>query len=181
MILCNGTAFKDRVTLLSRILPVMNNTANLIQKTVETTTSVVSVLGPEEGDYNAAGNVTNSTSDMEHLFQYSFSDNELLYKEYKPPARDAIPLPKAVLYLLMAALVVVAVAYAIVGHLIKDLVHDFVDWLFGPTPDDSSNKSDLKCISSSLNDVESQHQGGGEKPDELVIFIEDHLYLPQDT
>eukprot|EP00061_Rhincodon_typus_P017597 g46358.t1 len=122
MTLCNRTA----ISFLSRILPAVNKTANLLQKTVETTTSVVSWLGPEEGDYNPAGNVTNSTGDMEHLFQYSFSDNELLYKEYKPPAQDAIPLPKAVLYLLMAALVVVAVVYAIVGHLIKDLVHDFV-------------------------------------------------------
>ncbi|GCB75851.1 uncharacterized protein [Scyliorhinus torazame] len=181
MSLCNGTAFKDRLTFLSRILPVVSNTANLVQKTAGTAASVVSVLAPEEGEYNAAGNVTNSTSATEHLFQYSFSDNELLYKEYKAPAQDAIPLPKAVLYLLMAALVVVAVVYAIVGHLIKDLAHDFVDWLFGPTADDSSNKNDLKCISSSLNGIDSQHQGGGEKPDELVIFIEDHLYLPQDT
>ena len=46
---------------------------------------------------------------------------EPLYKEYKPPPRDIIQLPKSVLYLLMAAIVVVAVAYAIVGHLIKDL------------------------------------------------------------
>ena len=46
---------------------------------------------------------------------------EPLYKEYKPPPRDIIQLPKSVLYLVMAALVVVAVAYAIVGHLIKDL------------------------------------------------------------
>ncbi|GCC25493.1 uncharacterized protein [Chiloscyllium punctatum] len=177
MTVCNGTA----MGFLSRLVPALNRTASLLQKAAGATTSALGWLDPEEGDYNPAGNVTNSTGGTEHLFQYSFSDNELLYKEYKPPARDAIPLPKAVLYLLMAALVVVAVVYAIVGHLIKDLVHDFVDWLFGPTPDDSSNKSDLKCISSSLNDVNSQHHGGGEKPDELVIFIEDHLYLPQDT
>ena len=49
---------------------------------------------------------------------------EPLYKQYKPVARDLIPLPKPVLYMLMAALVVVAVAYAIVGHLIKDLAID---------------------------------------------------------
>ena len=49
---------------------------------------------------------------------------EPLYKQYKPPPRDIIQLPKSVIYLSMAALVVVAVAYAIVGHLIKDLMLD---------------------------------------------------------
>lgn len=56
--------------------------------------------------------------------QYLVNDVEPLYKEYKPPPRDLIQLPKSVIYLLMAALVVVAVAYAIVGHLIKDLMLD---------------------------------------------------------
>ncbi|KAM4810428.1 small integral membrane protein 44 isoform 1-T1 [Rhinophrynus dorsalis] len=61
------------------------------------------------------------------LSQYSINEEEEepLYKDYKPPALDAIQLPKYVLYLLMAALVVVVVAYAIVGHLMKDLLHDF--------------------------------------------------------
>lgn len=49
---------------------------------------------------------------------------EPLYKQYKPPVKELIPLPKGVLYLIMAALVVVGVAYAIVGHLIKDLAID---------------------------------------------------------
>lgn len=47
-----------------------------------------------------------------------------LFEEYRPPPLDAIRLPRYVLYLLLAALLVVAVAYAIVGHLIKDLAHD---------------------------------------------------------
>lgn len=57
-------------------------------------------------------------------FQYLVHDEEPLYKEYQPPPRDLVQLPKSILYLLMAALVVVAVAYAIVGHLIKDLMLD---------------------------------------------------------
>ncbi|XP_066431042.1 small integral membrane protein 44 [Eleutherodactylus coqui] len=61
---------------------------------------------------------------------------EPLYHDYKPPALDAIQLPKYVLYLLMAALVVIVVAYAIVGHLMKDLLHDFADWAFGPKMED---------------------------------------------
>ncbi|XP_032645797.1 small integral membrane protein 44 [Chelonoidis abingdonii] len=75
------------------------------------------------------------------LSQHSSANEQPLYSEYKPPVRDLIPLPKAVLYLLMAALVVVGVAYAIVGHLIKDLAHDLVDWLLGPQPD-KENDSD---------------------------------------
>ncbi|GCB77180.1 hypothetical protein scyTo_0015621 [Scyliorhinus torazame] len=59
----------------------------------------------------------------------------IVYRDYKPPSRDAIHLPKHLMYLLMATLIVVVVAYAIVGHLIKDLFHDFADWLLGPNPD----------------------------------------------
>jgi len=54
---------------------------------------------------------------------YPYSEDPL-YKQYKPPVKELIPLPKGVLYLIMAALVVVGVAYAIVGHLIKDLAID---------------------------------------------------------
>lgn len=59
-----------------------------------------------------------------HAYPYSTSIDDPLYKQYNPPVKDLIALPKAVLYLLMAALVVVGVAYAIVGHLIKDLAID---------------------------------------------------------
>ncbi|GCC25294.1 hypothetical protein chiPu_0003703 [Chiloscyllium punctatum] len=65
----------------------------------------------------------------------SSTGEEIVYRDYKPPSRDAIHLPKHVIYLFMAAVIVVAVAYAIVGHLIKDLFHDFADWILGPNPD----------------------------------------------
>ncbi|KAM4707624.1 small integral membrane protein 44 [Discoglossus pictus] len=75
-----------------------------------------------------------------HLLpQYAMEEVEVetpMYRDYKPPSLDAIQLPTYVLYLLMAALVVVMVAYAIVGHLMKDLLHDFADWAFGPKPED---------------------------------------------
>ncbi len=58
--------------------------------------------------------------------QPSFPIEDPMFKDYKPVARDLIPLPKGGLYLLMAGLVIVAVAYAIVGHLIKDLANDIV-------------------------------------------------------
>ncbi|XP_058230929.1 uncharacterized protein LOC131343340 [Hemibagrus wyckioides] len=78
----------------------------------------------------------NITDESGHAYQYSFPAEDALYEEYKATTRDLIPLPKAVLYLLMAALVVVAVAYAIVGHLIKDLASDVVDCALGPNEDD---------------------------------------------
>ncbi|EQB77591.1 deoxyhypusine hydroxylase [Camelus ferus] len=66
-----------------------------------------------------------------------------LYEEYRPPPLDTIRLPRYVLYLLLAALLVVAVAYAIVGHLIKDLAHDLADWAFGPKPDQEDAPREL--------------------------------------
>ena len=60
-----------------------------------------------------------------HLLQSPPEEDGVLYVEYKPPALDSIRLPRYVLYLLMAVSLVLVVAYAIVGHLIKDLVHDF--------------------------------------------------------
>ncbi|XP_072568918.1 uncharacterized protein [Paramormyrops kingsleyae] len=82
-----------------------------------------------------------------HAYQYSFSNVDTLYMDYKPPPRDLIQLPKAVLYLLMAALVVVVVAYAIVGHLIKDLAHDVADCVLGAQEEESKEHSDTSLVS----------------------------------
>ncbi|KAJ7420243.1 hypothetical protein BTVI_22210 [Pitangus sulphuratus] len=71
-----------------------------------------------------------------HLLQSPPEEDGVLYVDYKPPALDSIRLPRYVLYLVMAATLVLVVAYAIVGHLIKDLVHDFADWAFGPKPEE---------------------------------------------
>ncbi|EHB14641.1 hypothetical protein GW7_06786, partial [Heterocephalus glaber] len=76
-----------------------------------------------------------------------------LYEDHRPPQLDAIRLPRHVLYLLMAALLVVAVAYAIVGHLIKDLAHDLADWAFGPKPDQEDGPLEL-CASLAGEDLE---------------------------
>ncbi|KAM8771439.1 uncharacterized protein AB9X84_007317 [Acanthopagrus schlegelii] len=80
-------------------------------------------------------------------FQYLVQNVEPLYKEYKPPPRDLIQLPKSVLYLLMAALIVVAVAYAIVGHLIKDLMLDITDCLLGPLDEDMAKEGGMEGVS----------------------------------
>ncbi|KAG5279022.1 hypothetical protein AALO_G00105260 [Alosa alosa] len=83
----------------------------------------------------------NRSYDGVHSYQYGAYETPV-YKEYKPPPRDLIQLPKAVLYLVMAALVVAAVAYAIVGHLIKDLLLDILDCLLGPIDDDTKGGDD---------------------------------------
>ncbi|TKS92452.1 hypothetical protein D9C73_025346 [Collichthys lucidus] len=58
------------------------------------------------------------------VYPYLTSIEDPLYGQHKPAVKELLALPKAVVYLLMAALVVVGVAYAIVGHLIKDLAID---------------------------------------------------------
>ncbi|XP_072853684.2 small integral membrane protein 44 [Pogona vitticeps] len=187
MLICNISAIKDWSTFLSQILPSVNKTLSLVQQVEATTNSMVSVLqDPEQDSYlpnSQSMNSSNFTTGLDHLFQYSYSDNDQLYKEYKPPPRDAIPLPKAVLYLLMAALVVVAVAYAIVGHLIKDLVHDLIDWMFGPNPEDDSNKSDVNCISNNVNEMseiqETHHHQESQSQDVVISISESSSHLPQ--
>jgi len=127
MFLCNTTAIKDWSYFLSQILPLVNKSAGFVQDRVEAVTStMVTALEPDLTGMSASHPPLNSnhTSGTEHVFQYSYSESDLQYTDYRTPPRDSIPLPKAVLYLVMAALVVVAVAYAIVGHLVKDLVHE---------------------------------------------------------
>lgn len=129
MFLCNTSAIKDWSFFLSQILPLMNKTTRLVNmdEGEDVTTTMVTALQPDS--VMSASNPplnSNHTSGMEHLFQYSYSESDLLHTDYRTPARGSIPLPKAILYLLMAALVVVVVAYAIVGHLVKDVVNEFV-------------------------------------------------------
>lgn len=68
---------------------------------------------------------TGGAWEARRLLQAPPEEDGVLYVDYKPPALDSIRLPRYVLYLVMAATLVLVVAYAIVGHLIKDLVHDF--------------------------------------------------------
>ncbi|XP_069498385.1 uncharacterized protein [Ambystoma mexicanum] len=202
MIICNISAIKDWGSFLTQLLPGINKTLNLVHQginTVEVTTgSVVSVLqDPKPSGLIPSSeppmNSTNFTTGLDHLFQYSYSESEdeQLYKDYKPPPKEPVPLPKAVLYLLMAALVMVAVAYAIVGHLVKDLVYDFIDWIFGSSPDDNSNKSDVNCITNSVNGSNSAPEMAASSPcrgsfsrsppQEFVISMEEISYIPQET
>ncbi|KAM4635804.1 uncharacterized protein ACJ7VT_011660 [Polymixia lowei] len=91
-----------------------------------------------------------NSTDEAQAFPYSTSIVDPLYKQYKPAVKDLIPLPKSVLYLLMAALVVVGVAYAIVGHLIKDLAIDIADCMLGPPGgEDKVRDNNLQCIAPS--------------------------------
>ncbi|KAG7514588.1 hypothetical protein JOB18_038160 [Solea senegalensis] len=179
MFSCNTSAIKDWSYFLSQILPLMNRTTGLvsIDNAEAATTTMVTALQPDSAlsSSNPPLN-SNHTSGMEHVFQYSYSESDLLFTDYRTPERDSMPLPKAVLYLVMAALVVVAVAYAIVGHLVKDVVNDFVvgggrsivaegdggetsepDWLRGSRRFTNLNKSELNCVANSRSEL-------GERP-----------------
>lgn len=69
----------------------------------------------------------NLTQLVEHrqLLQLSRrKEEEAYFVDYIPPARDALNLPRNVVYVLIGVVLVIVATYAIVGHLIKDLVHD---------------------------------------------------------
>ncbi|KAA0713378.1 hypothetical protein E1301_Tti009202 [Triplophysa tibetana] len=107
---------------------------------------------------------------------YQFAVYEApLYKDYKPPARDFIQIPRTVLYLMMAAVVVVAVAYAIVGHLIKDLAHDILDWALGP------DEEILKCSSEAGEDTTVTHMPSAlthSHPNAFHVWDQDDVVIP---
>lgn len=63
-------------------------------------------------------------------------DEGAYFVDYIPPARDAINLPRNVIYVLVGLVMVVIATYAIVGHLIKDLMHDLAGNPPSPTPCD---------------------------------------------
>ncbi|KAI7807721.1 hypothetical protein IRJ41_009121 [Triplophysa rosa] len=97
-----------------------------------------------------------------------------LYKDYKPPARDFIQIPRTVLYLMMAAVVVVAVAYAIVGHLIKDLAHDILDWALGPD-------EEIVKVSSEPGEDAVTHMPSGltrSHPNAFHVWDQDDVVIP---
>ncbi|CAK6962918.1 hypothetical protein INR49_023027 [Scomber scombrus] len=106
--------------------------------------------------------------------QYLVNEVEPLYKEYKPPPRDLIQLPKSVIYLLMAALVVVAVAYAIVGHLIKDLMLDITDCLLGPVDEDMTKDDKKEGISPLHMPPNLMHS----HPNAFHVWDQDDVIIP---
>ncbi|KAG9270098.1 hypothetical protein AMEX_G15011, partial [Astyanax mexicanus] len=82
--------------------------------------------------WHAFWNSSRTTYTARRLLQEVIEKEELYYTDYVPPARDTITVPKYVIYILIGVVVVVAGMYGITGHLIKDLLHDLADWLFGP-------------------------------------------------
>lgn len=79
---------------------------------------------------NASGdvrllNLTQLVVEHRQLLQLSRrKEEESYFVDYIPPARDAITLPRNVVYVLVGVVLVIVATYAIVGHLIKDLMHD---------------------------------------------------------
>lgn len=91
---------------------------------------------------NASGgallwNLTQLVFEHRQLLQLSRKkeEEEAYFVDYIPPARDAITLPRNVVYVLVGVVLVIVATYAIVGHLIKDLMHDFA----GNPPETSRN------------------------------------------
>ncbi|KAF6723889.1 hypothetical protein FQA47_015755 [Oryzias melastigma] len=107
-------------------------------------------------------------------FQFLAQNMQPVYEQYKPPPRDLIQLPKSILYLLMAALVIVAVAYAIVGHLIKDLMLDITDCLLGPLDEDL--KKDRKAEGN--NPLHMPPALSHSHPNAFHVWDQDDIIIP---
>eukprot|EP00064_Thunnus_orientalis_P003170 superscaffoldBa00000251_g3179 len=98
------------------------------------------VVSPNASGGALLWNLTQLVFEHRQLLQLSRKkEEEAYFVDYIPPARDAITLPRNVVYVLVGVVLVIVATYAIVGHLIKDLMHDFADWILGPKPmeDDS--------------------------------------------
>lgn len=89
---------------------------------------------------NASGsvrllNITRLVVEHRQLLQLSrLKEEEAYFVDYIPPARDAITLPRNVVYVLVGVVLVILATYAIVGHLIKDLMHDLAGKKHHPHP-----------------------------------------------
>lgn len=64
---------------------------------------------------------------------------DVFFVNYKPPSRDAVTLPNHIIYLLLASIAAIIALYAIIRHLIKDLIHDLADFLFGEQPEEETS------------------------------------------
>ncbi|XP_062308575.1 small integral membrane protein 44-like [Osmerus eperlanus] len=76
---------------------------------------------------------------MEEELDLDDLNEEVFFENYKPPSRDAVTLPNHIIYLLLASLAAMIALYAIIRHLIKDLIHDLADLLFGVQPEEETS------------------------------------------
>lgn len=84
------------------------------------------VVSPNASGGAPLWNFTQLVFEHRQLLQLSRKkEEEAYFVDYIPPARDAITLPRNVVYVLVGVILVIVATYAIVGHLIKDLMHDF--------------------------------------------------------
>ncbi|XP_017573684.1 uncharacterized protein LOC108439666 [Pygocentrus nattereri] len=89
-------------------------------------------------------NGSRTASAARRLLQEATERDELYFTDYVPPARDAIAVPKYIIYIILGVVVVVVGMYGITGHLIKDLFHDLADWLLGANPEEEAVEEELQ-------------------------------------
>ncbi|AWP04185.1 Hypothetical protein SMAX5B_006622 [Scophthalmus maximus] len=106
-------------------------------------------------------NLTPAVFEHRQLLQLSRRmEEEAYFVDYIPPARDAITLPRNAVYVLVGVVLVIVATYAIVGHLIKDLMHDLADWILGPKPvEDDSEEGRAEIEEERLLSVSSKLMG----------------------
>ncbi|KAK1152566.1 hypothetical protein AOXY_G31260 [Acipenser oxyrinchus oxyrinchus] len=103
-------------------------------------------------------------------------DYKVVFEDYKPPSRDAIYLPNYITYLVIAAAIVITVLYAIIGHLIKDLIHDLTDMLFGPDPEHV--KIPIRRNSDRFGEEWMLKSNDGDGADEARLYFERNKEIP---
>ncbi len=100
MFLCNTTAIKDWSYFLSQILPLVNKSAGFVHQSMDrveaVTSTMVTALEPDLSGMSASHPPLNSnhTSGMEHVFQYSYSESDLQYTDYRTPQRARYSCPR---------------------------------------------------------------------------------------
>lgn len=101
------------------------------------------VVSPNASGRALFWNLTQLVFEHRQLLQLSRKkEEEAYFVDYIPPARDAITLPRNVVYVLVGVVLVIVATYAIVGHLIKDLMHDFAG---NPPPPRRQTHPEPKC------------------------------------
>lgn len=82
-------------------------------------------------------NTVEQTTVLMDLGKNNESLDEEFFKDYKPTENDPLTPPKHIIYLLLAVSVTGVTLYAIIRHLIQDLIHDLAGMY---------NKKPYKCL-----------------------------------
>ncbi|KAL6483919.1 hypothetical protein MHYP_G00087920 [Metynnis hypsauchen] len=185
MFSCNGTSIKDWSFFLSQILPLVNKSTGLVHQGMEKAEAVTSsvmatALEPDLGEMSASRPPLNSnhTSGMEHIFRYSYSEDDLLYTDYRTPPRDSHPpaqsralpadggpggggggvrhrgsLGEGPGARIRWGALTTACCWLQLNSPLREPYRPKTKWVFGPRSANRRSKSDVSCITGNANEM----------------------------